>query len=286
LAAVFAIVCAVGLVSMGAAYAMPRPKAAALQEIFTQDFRGDRPLPTGLTYFNDGDNDFIKNEPEGARITLPEGYQHRWGGVGFITNLQFSGDFEITATVEVLQATVPPTGFGVGPAMRIEKVGYPNPGPAGTPSAATIARLVKPGGNQVAVWDIRYAANPGDDAIYATSGEPCTDTIGRLRLRRTGKTLYYEWGRGTTGDDFVAVHTIEFGPEDVSSVRLTALNGQQRVPVDVRLIDLTVRGGPASPSSKSHRWHGALAMLLGVGLLLSACHWFGGRAPRRMGAAE
>jgi hypothetical protein len=275
--AAIAALCIAGLLSLGAVYAMPRPRPPELQDMLAHDFRGEKLLPEGLTYYNDGDSDFIKTEPDGTRITLPLGYQHPWGGVGFQMKRQFSGDFEVTATVEILRADVPRAGFGVGAAVRIEKVGYPNTGSPGTAAASTLARIVKPGGDQVASWDIHYAAHPGEQLIYAAGGAPCSDSSGRLRLRRVGTMIYYEWARGATGDNFEEIDKREFGLEDVARVRLTALNGQQRIPVDVRLLDLRIRCGAATAGSRSHRWHAAAAMLLTVGLLVSASHWLGGR---------
>ena len=58
----------------------------------------------------------LKLSRRAGRITLPATYIHPWGGVGFQTAIAVAGDFEITATVDILHADRPPTGIGVGAA--------------------------------------------------------------------------------------------------------------------------------------------------------------------------
>jgi hypothetical protein len=120
--------------------------------------------------------------------------------------------------------------------------------------------------------DITYSHAPGSPPVSAYSDEPCTDTIGRLRLKRVGPTLYYLWGRGTDGDDFQEMDRTEFGSEEVNLVRLTAVTGRQPCAVDVRLIDLRIRGGPATAVTFwqtliSKRWFPPVALLVGALLL-------------------
>jgi regulation of enolase protein 1 (concanavalin A-like superfamily)/predicted RNA-binding Zn-ribbon protein involved in translation (DUF1610 family) len=97
--------------------------------------------------------------------------------------------------------------------------------------------------------------------------------VGKLRLKRTGTTLSYLWAPGATGEAFRTIHQCDFGPEPIQSVRLTAVTGRQPRKVDVRLIDLRVRSGPASPPSsfpRPKRWLLALAALGFILVLLSA----------------
>ena len=79
---------------------------------YYHDFRG-RPLPAELTRFQVNDN-LLQFEPQGLRITFPKTYGHPLGGVGVETG-KAQGDFDITATVEVLSLE-PPKG---GPGMAV-----------------------------------------------------------------------------------------------------------------------------------------------------------------------
>jgi hypothetical protein len=266
--AVAAIGCAVVLGVVGLIFAAPGPKPAELHDVWVHDFRGGKGPPEFLAFYGNRDAEFIKPEPEGLRISLPERYIHPWGGVGLQTGSPISGDFEITAAVEILRADVPLGGYGAGAALRVETAS------AAGPESATIARVLKAGNSQVAFWD-HSVSLPGQDEPRTDSGaKVCTDAVGRLRLRRIGKTLHYLWAPSATGEEFQEIQRAEFGGDDITRIRLTALNGRQPCAVDVRLLDLQVRNGPATAgATKPHRWLGGAAMVLGIGLLLNLSRW-------------
>jgi hypothetical protein len=252
-----------------AALALAVPAAAqAAEELpfaFYHDFRG-KPIPAELTFFNADEGKFFKEEPEGLRITLPNTWTHKWGGVGFRTSFGFGGDFEVTATVEILHNETPRSGYGVGALLALSTQA----------SRASLGRLVRPDGRQIILVERNRPK-------WAEERVPCDDAVVRLRLKRTGPTLYFLWAPGTAGNDFQEVHQCEFGSDDIERIRLSGITGQQPCNLDVRLIDLRVRSqksdgvlqqeGQQSAGPVSGRWKIwvmlALIIALSLGVLLT-----------------
>jgi serine/threonine protein kinase/ribosomal protein S27E len=251
------------------------------------DFRGHG-VPAELTTFGFGDEEarFVRTEPEGLRVSLPQTWVHPWGGTGFQTSSEFNGDFEITTTFEVLQADIPPSGFGVGARLRIQKA---DPSPEG----ATFCRLVRNGDRQIVLWD-RGHEQPGGK-IWTEEGEvPCTDKVVRLRLKRAGNILHYLWASGMEGDDFQEIFMCKFGAEDIKYVQIGVVTGRKPCAVDVRFLDLRIRGavgvgggGANKPAARVSLWLVAglflilllvFSAILGVRLYVRQRHSFG-KAP-------
>lgn len=197
------------------------------------DFR-DRPVPDDLTVIGDTEGQCVKPEAKGLRITIPRTWIHPWGGVGVRTSYGLRGDFEVTATYEILRADTPPRGYGVGVAMRLRKSDA-NPG------LATLCRMVRANGEPIVLWDHTVEA-PGEKPKVKERPSPCDATVGRLRLKRTGTTLHYLWAEGTAGDDFHEVQQIEFGAEEVKHVILAGVTGRQPCDLDARFLDFRIHG--------------------------------------------
>jgi hypothetical protein len=233
---------------------------------YYHDFRG-RPLPPELTFFNAEEGKFFNVEPEGLRITIPKGWSHPWGGVGFRTAFGFAGDFEVTLTMELLEAESPPSGYGVGVCLYVAK--------PETTGGATIARLVRAGDNQVVLWDLADTPEAAEPR-HEEGTFPSTDKAGRLRLKRTGTTLHYLWAPGIEGNAFEEIHQCEFGNDDIVRVRLAALTGRQPCGVDVRLVDFRVRGGLAAAGTNAIT-HWKVWLLAGLTLAVCIGIWRAGR---------
>lgn len=203
------------------------------------DFRG-KPLPDELTLTPLGSDPFVKSEPEGLRITLPKDRKNlEQIVVGTRTGIQ--GDFEITATMEILNADQPKGGFGVGVSLYINKV---NP----TAEGATLGRITKPTGEQLIFWDQSFGKIP-EERQYDIKDRPYTENQIRLRMKRTGTQLAYFVGKGLNGNLFDELPAKEFGGIDIQQVIVRVTTGKQRANLDVRLIDLRIRSGaaPATP---------------------------------------
>jgi hypothetical protein len=203
------------------------------------DFRG-KPLPDELSLTPFGSDQFIKSEPEGLRITLPKN-RNDLSPVVVGTRTGIQGDFEITATLEILKAEQPKDGFGVGASLFINKV---DPAAEG----ATLGRLVRPKGKQVVFWDLGIGKKK-EELQFDIDFRPYSEDQMRLRLKRTGTQLSYLLAKGLTGENFDELPAKEFGGNDIEKVLVRVTTGQQPVLVDVRLIELRIRSGaaPATP---------------------------------------
>jgi serine/threonine protein kinase len=241
---------------------------------FYHDFRG-RPLPDGLTLF--GDQQFLHSEREGLRITLPKN-RNDLEGVGIYTAFETGGDFEITTTFEILQAEIPPPSFGVGVILVVKKA-QPSRG------AASISRLARVKDRQVLVWDRSVEQpDPNGSPKMESGSSLCTDKVGRLRLQRTKTTLHYLWAPGTSGDDFQEIHQCEFGSEDIGRVIVSGVTGRKPCELDLRLIDLRIRGTPTGAQSAAappRGWRVWLALALMSTLVLGV--WLAVQRSRRVG---
>jgi serine/threonine-protein kinase len=231
------------------------------------DFRG-RPLPPELTVF--GDNRFLQFEPEGLRITLPKDREDL-EGVCIARDFEAVGDFEFTSTFEILHAETPPPSYGVGASLFVRKA-------PPLKASAAVCRLVRANGQQLVLWDQALEVpERGVKLETASGGFPCTDTVGRLRLKRTGTTVHCLWAPGTAGEDFREIHRCEFGPEPVGRVVVSGGTGRKPCALDVRILDLRLRVAPvaglrpaAAPPSGSGKVWLVLALVIplavGVGL--------------------
>ncbi len=220
---------------------------------FHHDFRG-QPMPPELKWFNPKGEGLINEESSGLRIKLPATFIHPWGGVGVATTFGFKGDFEVTAAFEILRADTPPGGIGCGIELWAQKAGG---------GGASVIRSVLPGGRTVVMWN--WDKNPG----LVRGSIPCSDMTGRLRLKRTGTQLFLMFAPGTTDGDFKEIYQGDFGDADIERIRLAALNGRTPTELDVRLLDLTIRGNlPSIRAFSAARGGLSMALLAGLGLTL------------------
>ena len=236
---------------------------------FHHDFRG-RSLPKEMERFNVRQADLVHEETEGLRISIPETWTHPPGGVGVKSAFGLRGDFDATTTFEILRADngpkAPPDRIGVGVSFAIDLAGYP-----AFEQTASFLRVLNPNGKQVVQWNWKH------DGRVDSSNLLCADKVVRLRLKRTGSSLYWFWAPGTEGDEFQEVFRCEFGSGDIDRIRLTAVTGQKPVNVEVRWLDLRVRGHFIDSSIFAASKGGlATALLFGmvITLLLALTIWF------------
>jgi DNA-directed RNA polymerase subunit RPC12/RpoP len=231
------------------------------------DFRG-RPVPPNMVPFGTMEDKFVKVEAEGLRITLPRGGKEPLQDAGFDLPLTIAGDFAITAGIDILQAEEPPPGagsYGVGVMMSVNQT-------------ARVGRLSRANGQQVLSWD-RWGEEAGKRKWFI-GATPCADTAGRLRLKRTGTTLHFQWAPGMAEEDFKEIYQFEFGDDEITLLRLglTTYVGRITGALDVRLVDLKIESpslaadeGPSAEerrTSWAKRW-GAPAGVVLVVILLS-----------------
>jgi hypothetical protein len=154
-----------------------------------------------------------------------------------------------------VKADVPGTGYGVGALLGVD-------------DRARVARMVRPPGEQVVLWDYW----PVVDGVRTMEGaaEPGIGNEGRLRLKRTGATLHYLWSPDDKGDDFHEVHATEYGYDDTKFFTFVAESSGQPCAVDVRVLEFQIR--PCSTTVSILRWTAlgiAAAGAVGAGGLLA-----------------
>jgi hypothetical protein len=226
---------------------------------FYHDFRG-RPLPPELAPFQVDDPGFFQLEPAGLRLTLPKAYLHPNKGVGCQVTRTLRGDFDVTATVDFHDVEIPSAGGGAGIGLSVN----------GATADVQLRRHVGSGGKHwvMAVWHFRVRDKGGTGLKQFLS--PCTEQVLRLRLKREGETVQCLWAPPDAGDNFKKIRHIEFGTQDIESVRLFAFNNQVPCRVDVRALDLRIRGlGPAGTENRG-RFRGRLWLVLGILVLCVA----------------
>jgi hypothetical protein len=200
------------------------------QAEFYQDFRGNKPHPA---FQWDGMNgeETIANEAQGLRIKLPLNRDRKDPG-GLALSSPLKGDFEITAGYELVAIPVPKTGNGVGFELFVMLN-------APTRDGFPIARLKRRDGSD------EYACghNKTVDGKRRFNGKsfPATATAGQLRLQRKGTRYTFSATEGVDGA-FKNLCSYDGDASDVRLVRLAAYPGQAAEAVEVRFVELRLRG--------------------------------------------
>jgi hypothetical protein len=193
-----------------------------------QDFR-NKAMPANVFRLGgpDPDNE-VKAEKEGLRITLPaEREQHHLAEVNAAFPL--TGDFEFTATYEILSAKAPLKGYGVGVNLTVSTAAEPK-------KFGKLCRVLRAKEGNV------YLAESWPK--YQQLAKKTEVQSGQLRLARVGPSLYFLVSDGA-GRDFENVWEVKnYGTDDISYAGFqVADSGEPGNPVDARLIDLRVRLG-------------------------------------------
>jgi hypothetical protein len=176
--------------------------------------------------------EFIHPEAEGLRITVRKN-EDRHPPVTLTTDTSITGDFEITLSVQFLETEEPPPGdasYGVG--LTIAAVTTED-------QTARLGWYVRSGGRRVILWDRWKKIEPRylDGDTVSVHDKPA-----RLRLSRSDKTLRFLWSDESTGDTFRIAHECDY-PGEVKGLRLVAETNKLARNLDVRLLDLRIRGG-------------------------------------------
>ncbi|HTU93406.1 MAG TPA: protein kinase, partial [Gemmataceae bacterium] len=217
----------------------PPAAKAGLRE-FYQDFRKSQRLDRSLTLWSADDlGEVSRFEAEGFRVTLPAGRPVNWP-VEVATSFALSGDFEVTGTYELLSATRPAKGYGVGIGVNIADSKDRN-------KFVKMARCLLP--KKGSVFQSQYWVNdPRHD--FRERMRPTASRIGQLRVVRKGAALRCLAADGLGGDfqEFLSIK--EFGTEDMGHVLLGVMDsGPPGFAVDARLLDFKVRAARFVPKA-------------------------------------
>jgi serine/threonine protein kinase len=197
---------------------------------FYQDFRGRRPLSPSLTLVGPDAEEVFKPEAEGLRVTLPATRPVNYP-VAVATTFALTGDFEITGTYELLSATQPASGYGVGVSLNLAD-------DDARKKFAKAGRILLP--TVGSVFEAQHWTN--EPHSYQEQTRPTDSRVGQLRLVRKGSSLRYLAADGLTGD-FQEVGSQEnFGTDDLNHVHFEVSDsGKPGNAVDFRLVDLRIR---------------------------------------------
>ncbi|NQT17967.1 MAG: DUF1583 domain-containing protein [Planctomycetes bacterium] len=198
-------------------------------EEFYQDFRGGQFDPDSLALVGKNTNQFMDLDKDGLHIVQMEEdrvlYPH-----GCSPRFTIQGDFEITASFEILQLPKPSRGYGAGVSLRVltEK-------PIG--NGATVARFHHPKKGQTFVTDV--ARTVGGKRTHDSKFDPAAASTGKLRLTRTGPTVRFFAAEGDS-QQFRELNQADFGTDDVNHMIIEGLTGTAPCTLDARFLDLRI----------------------------------------------
>jgi hypothetical protein len=262
---------------------------------------GDRKQPEFHQEFRllDGESEWLRltgqghqRDDRGVRIVLPAN-QGNLKHSGYRATFPAHGDFEVTASFEVLNADTPTTGYGVG--VSIYAAIDPNAG-----DAISFARRVLASGHTLFVAD---RMTPGEKKpIHRLKYAPAKSPAGKLRYQRVGGVLHYLAADGLDAE-FTEVMAIDFPTADIRSIQVGCDAGNSESGLDIRLLDFTIRAddlpglpapppppataaAPGAPPPAQDRPWLALVGVLAVALPLALLGvWLIARRRRRTGTA-
>lgn len=203
-----------------------------LSEEFVYEFRSAPTLHPALQLFGPSADLLARMESEGLRIRLPAQRPQPGSGVGITPRFAISGDFEITASYDLVSAEQATKGRGSGVSLYLV-IGEP------MQAAATLGRVNRPEeGESYVLWRaLRKEKREGGDRMHIL---PAKVNTGKLRLARSGSQLHYLVAEGKS-QDFRELAREEFARGDVRLLRLAANTGESPTALDVRLRDLRIR---------------------------------------------
>jgi hypothetical protein len=188
--------------------------------------------------------------------------------LGLLLPVSVTGDFEITAAIEILDADEPQPpkkSYGVGVLLSVNE-------------QARVGRLLRPDQQNVISWD-HWATVDGQRRLL-TGAMPGEGNTGRLRLLRQKGRMHMLWSPGLAGDTFLEAHQFDYDAPEIDRIRLelsSNIGGGKNGLVDLRLLELKIRSSTApilpaadpgdEPTTGAHIW---LALAALVGLLVVA----------------
>lgn len=233
---------------------------SVVAEEFYHDFRGGQFDSESLTLVGENTKQFVRSDNDGLRIVQME-EDEVLRPHGCSPRFKIQGDFEITASFEILQLSRPSQGYGAGVSLRVL-----TKRPDG--NAATVARFHHPKRGQTFVTDV--ARTVGGKRTHDSKFSPTASATGKLRLIRTGSVVRFLAVEGN-GQQFRELGQANFGTDDVNYVNIEGLTGTAPCTFDARFLDLRVVAeafasqGPVGPRGAS-TW-AILAGGVGVSIL-------------------
>jgi WD40 repeat protein len=212
-----------------AAQDQPRQQVQVIDEIY-QDFRGEQGVRPPLQLVGPDAATSIKAEKEGARITLPAN-RKKTDRVGIQLDSRLRGDFEITATYEILHADQPTQGHGVGVELFVSTV---------APASKELGLFRASRVNEGEVYMSSLSPIVDGQRQYRVRHFEASAKAGRLRITRIGSEAITSIAEADA-TEFKELCREDLGAETVNVVRVSAYTGHAPHAVDLRIKDLRIR---------------------------------------------
>lgn len=231
------------------------------------DFRGAQVDNLQLRPVGPGATNFLAPTADGMRIAVPalEG----GADIGVAARFAIGGDFEITATYELVDVPKPDAGYGVGPSLhvRISSAGD---------DAATIGRLHRLAEGQVC--SAHYAttpasAAPGTQRRHRVRLAASSAKSGKLRLVRSEGILRYLVADGE-GDEFRLIDGVETTQGPIEEIRVVLARNGASTPAEVLLKEFTIRAEQVFEPTPWAGWGGRAAIVVLALAALGGGLWY------------
>ena len=207
----------------------PAADSGRLTAEYHQDFRSGKFDYKTLRLVGGSAEELVKAETEGLRIRMPAGV-HNPAAVGVVPRFRVRGDFEITATVAIVNADNPVRGYGVAATLWAET-------DTPTEEAVTIERGIIP--REGDRFTSTRVSGPQTNRKYDVRRAIAKSRKGKIRMERVGSTVTTSYADGD--QPFRKLRTVELGHEDLTMVRAAAETGVSDHAVEISLEDLTIR---------------------------------------------
>jgi len=271
----------------GGLFFCPAARGEELKDEFYQDFRSPKFPPTSILDIarGEGEQKIVKREAGGVRVAVA-GKESGFPPFGVSPRFHVSGDFEITASYEVVKLDKPTSGYGVSVTLWVM---------TDKPSvdAVCVSRSNRPWDGSVWVadkgwWDVSEKKYHHDGQAFPTQ---CKG--GKLRLVRTGSVVHFLVAEGDS-QDFQELRQVDYNTEDLSQIHLGVDTGGSKGPVEIVLKDLRIRAeelplAGATKRQTSRSWLIWLAAgLVGLGAVAASALyvWKSARAKRAARKSE
>jgi len=233
------------------------------------DFRGGKFDNQQLRLVGSGAARLVRPGPSGLVIGIPRGAG--MSEIGFAPKCVVHGDFEITASYEIVEVSEPDGGYGVGPGIHIATASKAE-------HAATLSRLRRVKEGDVYGAHVAWFAEGKTEArkrehrvrVFSTNADS-----GRLRLVRSGKTLEYLVADGGS-ETFRRLYQVPFADAKVELVRVALHRNGAQTPAVVLWKEFSLRAERISglpPPSLAKGWF-FWAMIALVGVVMAAGAWY------------
>jgi len=240
------------------------PQVQYLEELVWK-FDGDSSHRQSLELDGPDADECVQFEPGGLRIALPTGHRDKRMGTGLAAKVPIKGDFEVTASFEMLKEPAPSdAGLGTGIYLWVE---------ANTPdiNRATVTRGVW-GMRRYYTWLHLSDEETGKPNTEDLKFFPAIAKSGKLRITRAGSAVSFYIAEAP-GDDFTLLYRHPFVADDLKAIHIGGSTGGPKASLEGRITELRVRAGnlPISPKAATNPAadKGWLSRALALGLVVT-----------------